>query len=66
MDEMNAVELTKQAMVVQDKTQESTSRAKKILEDTIQVKLPLTIGWRSDFKRTQRTRRKTKESRRRS
>ena len=34
---MSAIEMTKQAMVVQDKTQESTSRAKKALDETIEI-----------------------------
>ena len=34
---MSAIEMTKQAMVVQDKTQESTSRAQKALDETIEI-----------------------------
>lgn len=37
MDEMSAIEMTKQTLMVQDKTSEVTSRAKKALEETIQV-----------------------------
>lgn len=37
IDEMTALDMTRQALQVQDKTQESTSRAKKALEETIQV-----------------------------
>lgn len=34
---MTTVEITKHALMVQDKTQESTARAKKALDETIQI-----------------------------
>ncbi|EGF76834.1 hypothetical protein BATDEDRAFT_92109 [Batrachochytrium dendrobatidis JAM81] len=37
MDEMTSVEMTKQALLIQDKTQESTARTQRILDETIQV-----------------------------
>ncbi|KAJ3257256.1 hypothetical protein HK103_004810 [Boothiomyces macroporosus] len=37
VDEMTTVEITKHALMVQDKTQESTARAKKALDETIQI-----------------------------
>lgn len=39
IDEMTTGEITKHALKVQDKTQESTQRAKKALEETIEVNL---------------------------
>ncbi|KAJ3318788.1 hypothetical protein HDV06_007039 [Boothiomyces sp. JEL0866] len=37
VDEMTTVEITKHALMVQDKTQEATARAKKALDETIQI-----------------------------
>ncbi|KAH9252135.1 hypothetical protein BASA81_009985 [Batrachochytrium salamandrivorans] len=37
IDDMTAVEMTKQALTLQDKTQESTARTQRILDETIQV-----------------------------
>lgn len=37
VDDMSTGEITKHALKVQDKTQESTARAKKALDETIQV-----------------------------
>ena len=37
IDDMTTQEITKHALKVQDKTQESTARAKKALEETIEV-----------------------------
>jgi hypothetical protein len=58
MEEMTAIEMTKQAMMVQDKTQESTSRAKKALEETIQVLLN-NADWSSNFQCVESTGRET-------
>lgn len=37
MDEMTALDMTRQAMMVQDKTKESTGNALKALDETIQM-----------------------------
>nr|KAJ3420014.1 hypothetical protein HK105_006217 [Polyrhizophydium stewartii] len=37
MDEMTAIEMTKQALMIQDKTQESTARTQKVLDETINI-----------------------------
>jgi SNARE protein len=37
IDEMTTNEITKHALLVQDKTQETTARAKKALDETIQI-----------------------------
>ena len=37
IDEMQTQEITKHALMIQDKTQASTGRAKQALEETIQV-----------------------------
>ncbi|KAI8929463.1 hypothetical protein BC831DRAFT_443706 [Entophlyctis helioformis] len=37
VEDMTAIEMTKQAMVIQDKTQESAARAQKALDETLQI-----------------------------
>lgn len=37
VNEMTTVEITKMAMQVQDQTQESTSRTKRLVQETIEV-----------------------------
>ena len=62
---MTAIEMTKQALVLQDKTQESTSRAKKALEETIEVYL-FDLDWYQCQSRIKKARRENQASGRRT
>ena len=61
IDEMTTIEITKQALKVQDKTQESTQRAKRVLDETIEVcSSCITEDWNVSQRRSQTARRKVK------
>jgi SNARE protein len=59
IDEMTTGEVTKHALKVQDKTQESTQRAKKALEETIEV-IKCDLFLRSEWPSTRKSRNRVK------